>query len=162
MFTQLQYDNFFFWVLGISVTLILGATWWIVAILIHIEASKASFVSVHVEQDHSLQMTEESPEGLEVEKDANAMSSTSGKKRKGRRVRTSYKLIQVLSVSFLLLLTYLILVVSSAPGWASALGSIGVFGVFLRYQIGDELRRQRLDRIVLTVLDLLDAEAREV
>lgn len=72
-----------------------------------------------------------------------------GGRRKQRSLSWMFVGIQVLSVSVLILLTYLLLVVSSAPVFLRILGSLCVFGVFLRYQIGDELRRQRIDRIML-------------
>lgn len=141
--STLTYDQRFEAALGISVCGIVLAALWIVHILIKIEANKASFFAG---PDHSLEMQEEGGDGAGLPRPT---SPTMTKSRKTRRVRLSYKLMQLGSVSVLLLLTYLLLVVSQAPLWASALGSISVFGVFLKYQIGDELRRQRLDRIVL-------------
>jgi hypothetical protein len=58
---------------------------------------------------------------------------------------------QVASVLALILLTYLLLVVNNAPIWLRGLGSVVVFFIFLRFQIGEELRRQRSDRIILLV-----------
>ena len=76
-------------------------------------------------------------------------NKTAGKRR--RRVPWSFVWMQVASVVALILLTYLLLVVSNAPIWLRALGSIVVFFIFLRFQIGEELRRQRMDRIILLV-----------
>lgn len=69
--------------------------------------------------------------------------------RRGRRLPRSFVAVQCASVSALVLLTYLLLVVSNAPVVLRLVGSLAVFGVFLRYQIGDELRRQRMDRLFL-------------
>ena len=83
---------------------------------------------------------------------APASTNPSTEKKSGRRKRRvsgMFVCIQCLSVSVLILLTYLLLVVSNAPIYLRMLGSLCVFGVFLRYQIGDELRRQRIDRIML-------------
>lgn len=163
----MTYDHLFLTILGISVTGIVFASLWIVVILVGIEANKAAFYSINVET--SLEMTEttttreDSGDVLEVEKNYDDGSSiapsnlspvasptgASGPMKRSRRVRMSFKLMQVASVCCLVLLTYLLLVVTSAPMWASVLGSVIVFGIFLRYQIGDELRRQRVDRIAL-------------
>ncbi len=139
------YDQLFETILVISVCGIVLAALWIVGILISIEANKVAFYAT---PEHSLEMQED---GMETERTSKPTSPTSSsiKPKKTRRVRLSYKLTQLGSVSVLLLLTYLLLVVTDAPVWASALGSLSVFGIFLRYQIGDELRRQRIDRIVL-------------
>jgi len=75
--------------------------------------------------------------------------TTKKRGRRKRRVSRMFVGIQCLSVSVLILLTYLLLVVSSAPIVLRILGSLCVFGIFLRYQIGDEIRRQRVDRIML-------------
>jgi hypothetical protein len=74
---------------------------------------------------------------------------SSSSSRKNRRVSWTFVWIQIVSVNALILLTYLLLVVSNAPIALRGLGSLVVFGVFLRYQIGDEIRRQRIDRIAL-------------
>jgi hypothetical protein len=158
--STMTYDQLFETVLGVAVCGIVLATFWIVGILVNIEATKqAAFYTVSVDVDgdgtHSLEMHEETTEAsngssLEVEPAPKPSSPTmANTKKRPRRIRTSFKLMQLASVCVLLLLTYLLLVVSEAPMWASALGSLCVFGVFLRYQIGDELRRQRLDRICL-------------
>mmetsp|Transcript_42932 Transcript_42932/g.43668 ORF Transcript_42932/g.43668 Transcript_42932/m.43668 type:complete len:686 (-) Transcript_42932:1406-3463(-) len=75
--------------------------------------------------------------------------TTKKRGRRKRRVSNIFVGIQCLSVSVLILLTYLLLVVSGAPIALRILGSLCVFGIFLRYQIGDEIRRQRVDRIML-------------
>jgi hypothetical protein len=78
--------------------------------------------------------------------------------RRTRRVPFSFKVMQFVSVGILILLTYLLLVVSSAPFWISTIGSFAVLGMFFRYQVGEELRRQRLDRLVtITSLFLMIA-----
>lgn len=69
--------------------------------------------------------------------------------RRKRRVSGMFVAVQCFSVAVLVLLTYLLLVVSSAPIALRILGSLCVFGIFLRYQIGDEIRRQRTDRLML-------------
>jgi hypothetical protein len=146
---KLTYDQRFYAVLGVAVTLIVLCALWIVSILVSIEANKAAFFSI-TDNNNSLEMTVDEDDGMEHEKKPNSPKSiTATASTKGRRVRMSFKIMQLSSVSVLLLLTYLLLVVSEAPLWTSALGSLCVFAMFLRYQIGDELRRQRLDRIVL-------------
>ena len=70
-------------------------------------------------------------------------------RQKQRRIAPIFVGIQVGSVCVLVLLTYLIMVMSNSPIFLRILGSLCVFGVFLRYQIGDEIRRQRVDRIML-------------
>jgi hypothetical protein len=76
-------------------------------------------------------------------------STAKRRRRKNRRVSGMFVGIQCLSVCVLILLTYLLLVVSSAPIALRILGSLCVFGIFLRFQIGEEIRRQRVDRIML-------------
>jgi hypothetical protein len=145
--STMTYDQTFETILGVSASGIVLCALWIVAILVTIEANKAAFHSVQV--DHSLEMQEE---GVEMEKPESPKASTAPQmkpKKKGRRVRMSFKLMQVASVAVLILLTYLLLVVSNAPMWLSVIGSLCVFWIFLRFQIGDELRRQRLDRLTL-------------
>jgi hypothetical protein len=145
--STMTYDQTFETILGVSASGIVLCALWIVAILVTIEANKAAFHSVQV--DHSLEMQEE---GVEMEKPESPKASTAPQmkpKKKGRRVRMSFKLMQVASVAVLILLTYLLLVVSNAPMWLSIVGSLCVFWIFLRFQIGDELRRQRLDRVTL-------------
>ena len=70
-------------------------------------------------------------------------------RRKLRRVSWTFINIQIVSVLALILLTYLVMVQSTAAVFLRMLGSLCVFGVFLRFQIGEELRRQRLDRLML-------------
>jgi hypothetical protein len=74
-----------------------------------------------------------------------------GPGRKRRKVSWSFVGMQIASVGALVLLTYLLLVVSNAPIALRGLGSLVVFFIFLRFQIGEEIRRQRLDRITLLV-----------
>jgi hypothetical protein len=76
-------------------------------------------------------------------------------RRKQRRISWTFINIQILSVSVLVLLTYLLLVQSNANVFLRMLGSCAVFGVFLRFQIGEEIRRQRVDRIMLLLSLLL-------
>jgi len=70
-------------------------------------------------------------------------------RRKLRHISWSFIQMQILSVSALVLLTYLLLVQSNANIFLRMLGSCAVFGMFLRFQIGEEIRRQRVDRIML-------------
>lgn len=70
-------------------------------------------------------------------------------RRKQRRISWTFINIQIASVLSLILLTYLILVQSNAAVSWRLIGSLIVFVVFLRFQIGEELRRQRVDRLTL-------------
>lgn len=70
-------------------------------------------------------------------------------RRKQRRISWTFINIQIASVLALILLTYLLLVQSNAAIYWRMIGSLIVFGVFLRFQIGEELRRQRVDRLML-------------
>mmetsp|Transcript_12563 Transcript_12563/g.29736 ORF Transcript_12563/g.29736 Transcript_12563/m.29736 type:complete len:688 (-) Transcript_12563:183-2246(-) len=70
-------------------------------------------------------------------------------RRKLRRVSWTFINIQIVSVLALILLTYLLMVQSTAAVFLRMLGSLCVFAVFLRFQIGEEIRRQRVDRIML-------------
>ena len=76
-----------------------------------------------------------------------APSTSKLPKGRKRRLPKYFILMQIASVGVLVLLTYLLLVVSSAPTWLSSIGSLCVLGVFFRYQVGEELRRQRVDRL---------------
>jgi hypothetical protein len=130
----------------------------IVRILIEIEVNKALFYSSAAADDKQLELTEDDGEGnpprMEVEKTGDGISKNKEQEPaqpRRRRVRLSFKAMQIVSVACLILLTYLLLVVSTAPVWASTLGSLIVLSVFLRYQIGEEVRRQRLDRLFMIV-----------
>jgi len=70
-------------------------------------------------------------------------------RQRQRRISWMFVNMQIASLAALVLLTYLLLVVSNAPIFLRMVGSLCVFGMFLRYQIGDELRRQRIDRLML-------------
>ena len=131
-------------VLAVSASGVLFCGLWIVCILVKIEASKVAFYAVD-DDIHNLDLQEE---GMEVEKPPSPEKKVKKKKR-NRRVGMAFKMMQCGSVLVLILLTYLLLVESQAPMWLAGLGSLCVFGVFLRFQIGDELRRQRLDRLTL-------------
>jgi len=171
--SKLTFDQSFEAAVGISSILIVFSAAWIIYVLITIEKTKAVAFSSALESDDAspgvggdLQFEEstvssgkqqievEPAEGRRNEGGSAAPSSPdpSTKKKGGRRKRRVSGMfvgIQCLSVSVLILLTYLLLVVSNAPIVLRILGSLCVFGVFLRYQIGDELRRQRIDRIML-------------
>ena len=173
--TTLTYDQTFETLLGLCAALIVLASFWIVYILIQIEQNKASFYSIDAHDDtdsgpdksHSLdleiEMTEsKSPDNSPTNKGSSSQGPTPTsqqhpprsetqvvKKQRKRRIRPSFTLMQFASVGALILLTYLLLVTSNAPMWLSAVGSLVVFGVFLRFQIGDEIRRQRWDRMSL-------------
>jgi hypothetical protein len=71
--------------------------------------------------------------------------------RRRRKLPWAFVAMQIASVAALVLLTYLLLVVSNAPIALRGLGSLVVFFIFLRFQIGEEIRRQRIDRITLLV-----------
>ena len=87
--------------------------------------------------------------GIVTSSTSSSPSTAKRRRRKNRRVSGMFVGIQCLSVGVLILLTYLLLVVSSAPIALRIVGSLCVFGIFLRFQIGEELRRQRVDRIML-------------
>eukprot|EP00980_Cylindrotheca_fusiformis_P010565 scaffold2334_cov118-Cylindrotheca_fusiformis.AAC.37 len=155
--SKAHFDNTLETVLAVSLCGIVFAATWIIFLLVDIEASKASFLRVDPKQSSLDLQVEDSKDGMEVER-----SSSQGqdqnlerKQRRGNRVPCSFKMMQVGSVLILILLTYLLLVTSNAPLWLDALGSICVFGMFLRFQIGDEVRRQRWDRLTLMVSLLL-------
>eukprot|EP00934_Nitzschia_sp_Nitz4_P002122 Nitzschia sp. Nitz4//scaffold327_size20599//6066//8022//NITZ4_008635-RA/size20599-augustus-gene-0.4-mRNA-1//-1//CDS//3329547943//2122//frame0 len=149
----MDFNTYYLVVLGISVSLIVLTTFWIVYILIQIEAHKV----LSVEPDeNTLEMTETTGSFTEEEEQEEAKPPTPEVpvqkpeiRRRGRALRWSFQLMQLVTVLSVLLLTYLILVVSKAPAWATILGSLCVFVVFFRYQIGDELRRNRKDRLWL-------------
>jgi len=83
---------------------------------------------------------------------ASAKPVTARKARqRQRRISWSFINIQIFSVLTLIFLTYLILVQSNAAIFWRMLGSFCVFGVFLRFQIGEEIRRQRVDRLMLLI-----------
>jgi len=158
MMTTLTYDQLFETILGMCASFIVIASLWIVYILIQIEQNKAAFYSIDTENDDGIHSSLD----LEVEEDPNSPTKQQQpqspeskkepqvvKKTRHRRIRASFTIVQFLSVGVLVLLTYLLLVTSNAPMWLSAVGSLCVFGVFLRFQIGDEIRRQRWDRLTL-------------
>jgi hypothetical protein len=157
MMSTMTYDQLFETVLGSCASVIVIAALWIVYILIQIEQNKAAFYSIDTENDDGIHSSLD----LEVEQDPNSPTkqqptspeskneSKVVKKTRHRRIRASFTLAQFISVGVLILLTYLLLVSSNAPMWLSAVGSLCVFGVFLRFQIGDEIRRQRWDRLTL-------------
>ena len=188
--SALTFDQIFEAAVGISSTLIVLASAWIVRVLIQIEKSKVVALSSVLEDDGTgnddLRFEEStSPKGkqLEVETadagdsagdielspsgssrktEAGASSPTSSPKGKSGKVMTAKRArrklkriswafinIQIVSVLVLNLLTYLLLVQSNAAVYLRVLGSFAVFAVFLRFQIGEELRRQRLDRLML-------------
>lgn len=70
-------------------------------------------------------------------------------RQKQRRISWAFINIQIMSVLALILLTYLLLVQSNAIIFLRMLGSFVVFFIFLRFQIGEEVRRQRVDRLML-------------
>jgi hypothetical protein len=163
--STLAYDQTFEAILGVAAGGIVLSALWIVYILVQIEQNKMAFYSVEEDDDtigNSLDLQVEEEDGMEVEKQPespkrNSRNPTkaSTKRRKIRKVRFSFKLTQFASVGVLILLTYLLLVQSNAPMWLSGIGAMCVFGVFLRFQIGDELRRQRLDRLCLMIANFL-------
>ncbi len=83
---------------------------------------------------------------------ASAKPITARKARqRQRRISWAFINIQIVSVLTLMLLTYLLLVQSNAAIFWRMLGSFCVFAVFLRFQIGEEIRRQRVDRLMLLI-----------
>jgi hypothetical protein len=145
---------------GIAVASTVLAGLWIVWILIQIEVNK-SFMTMDIDNPLELDVEDEinGPQRVEMEaseggtdnKDNSAPETELSKQPRRRRVQMSFKFMQFTSVGVLILLTYLLLVVSSASLWLSTIGSLCVLGIFLRYQIGDELRRKRLDRLCLII-----------
>jgi len=109
--------------------------------------------------DGSPSEIEMSPTGASKKKDkasSKSEASPDGKpqlarrvRRKNKRVSWAFINIQIVSVLVLTLLTYLLLVQSNAGIFWRMLGSFAVFAVFLRFQIGEEIRRQRVDRLML-------------
>jgi len=155
--TTAHFDQTLETVLSAAVCGIVFCALWIVIILIDIEASKVTFFSSMDNDSNSLALdvqddSNNASNGMEVE---SAPQKTSNepeiKVRRAKRVPFQFKMMQLGSVLLLILLTYLLLVQSNAPSWISALGSLAVFGMFLRFQIGDELRQQRWDRVTLLV-----------
>lgn len=147
------FDETFEVILGFSMCGVVLAGLWIVVILIQIESNKQAFFSVEDDLNFDMEDEGEHVEGMEVEKvppQETGGNATKGVMR-GRRVSCAFKLMQVGSVCVLILLTYLLLVTTNAPLWLSGIGSLCVFCAFLRYQIGDELRRQRWDRLTLMI-----------
>ena len=189
LMSALTFDQIFEAAVGISSTLIVLASAWIVRVLIQIEKSKVVALSSVLEDDGTgnddLKFEEStSPKGKQLEVETadasdsagdielspsgssrkteagpSPTSSPKGKsgkvmtakraRRKLKRISWAFINIQIVSVLVLNLLTYLLLVQSNAAVFLRVLGSFAVFAVFLRFQIGEELRRQRLDRLML-------------
>mmetsp|Transcript_14015 Transcript_14015/g.33891 ORF Transcript_14015/g.33891 Transcript_14015/m.33891 type:complete len:616 (+) Transcript_14015:144-1991(+) len=164
--TTAHFDQTLAIVLSLSICGILFCAVWIILILIDIEATKVSFLMVDggsKGMDLQLDVTTDDANtvannnGMEVEPEpqSNTNNEPEIKAKRTRRVPFQFKLMQVGSVALLILLTYLLLVASNASWWLSALGGLAVFGMFLRFQIGDEIRLQRWDRLTLMVSLLL-------
>uniref|UniRef100_A0A7S0UMJ2 Uncharacterized protein n=1 Tax=Pseudo-nitzschia delicatissima TaxID=44447 RepID=A0A7S0UMJ2_9STRA len=175
--SALTFDEFFEAAVGISSVVMVLSGCWIVRVLIQIEKTKTVDIASVLEDDGTgddLAFTEETTEKkLEVEhadgspseiemsptgksKETSPASSPTAKpiaarkaRVRARRVSCDFIILQIVSVLVLILLTYLILVQSNANVFLRGLGSICVFCVFLGLQIGEEFRRQRLDRLVL-------------
>ena len=96
----------------------------------------------------SSRKTEKTASKMESSPPAKPMTAKRAR-RKLRRVSWTFINIQIVSVLALILLTYLLMVQSTAAVFLRMLGSLCVFAVFLRFQIGEEIRRQRVDRIML-------------
>lgn len=148
------FDKTFETILGLCASGVVLCAFWIIFILIRIEATKTTFYAVDddihnldLQEEVDFEGTGEVKSGLEVEPDPSGPEKKM--KKRSRKVGMSFKLMQVASVGVLILLTYLLLVSSQAPMWLSGIGALCVFGIFLRYQIGDEIRRQRVDRLTL-------------
>lgn len=160
--TTAHFDQTLATVLSAAVCGILFCAAWIIIILIDIEATKVSFLMVDGSSkgmDLQLDVTTDdasNPSGMEIEpSESQERNEPEIKAKRTRRVSFQFKLMQVGSVALLILLTYLLLVASNASAWLSALGAISVFGMFLRFQIGDEIRQQRWDRLLLMMSLLL-------
>ena len=175
--SALTFDEFFEAAVGISSVVMVLSGCWIVRVLIQIEKTKTVAIASVLEDDGTnddLAFTEETTEKkLEVEhadgspseiemsptgksKETSPASSPTAKpiaarkaRVRARRVSCDFIILQIVSVLVLILLTYLILVQSNANVFLRGFGSICVFCVFLGLQIGEEFRRQRLDRLVL-------------
>ncbi|KAL3935748.1 MAG: hypothetical protein SGBAC_008793 [Bacillariaceae sp.] len=164
--TTAHFDDTLETVLSASFCGIVFCAMWLIIILVDIEASKVAFFTVDAtgkDMDLQLDVTTDdantsaiSSNGMEVESGPHAKTNEPEiKASRGQRVSFQFKLMQLGSVALLILLTYLLLVTSNASWWLSALGALSVFGMFLRFQVGDELRRQRWDRLTLMVSLLL-------
>jgi hypothetical protein len=139
---------------GIAVASTVLSGLWIVWLLIQIEVNK-SFMTMDIDNPLELDVEDEAngPAKVEIEPEVtnNNVPDKELPKPRRRRVPMNFKLMQFTSVGVLILLTYLLLVVSPAPLWLSSIGSFSVLAIFLRYQIGDELRRRRFDRMALII-----------
>lgn len=95
-------------------------------------------------------LEKEVPQTNGAESDAVPVEAEEEKPRRFRitKLRNAVLLLTSLALS---LLTYLLLVVSNASLWLSLLGVAAVIGIGLWQQISEELRRQRLDRIVAII-----------
>jgi len=159
--TKAHFDNTLETVLAIAVGGIVFCAVWIVIILVDIEASKVTFFSSMDNDFNTLALDVQDEDnkannGMELESaPQNNLDESEIKIRRGKRVSCQFKMIQIGSVLLLILLTYLLLVATNASGWTSALGAFAVFGMFLRFQIGDEIRLQRWDRLTLLLSLLL-------
>ena len=140
-----------------SIAGIIVAGFWIVAILVAIE--KQNGHTILVEHDNpDLELSIEASNSKEQQQDKDSpipvteLAPTKHSSRR-RRVSCGFLMIQLLSVSTLVLVTYLLLVVSTqtAPMWLAGLGAFCVLAVFLRFAIGDELRRRRFDRMAMII-----------
>ncbi|CAJ1953872.1 unnamed protein product [Cylindrotheca closterium] len=167
--TTAHFDDTLETVLSASFCGIVFCAMWLIFILVDIEASKVSFFTVDVsgkDMDLQLDVTTDDANsgnnndnnnnnGTEAESEPQSKSEPEIKARRGRRVSCQFKLMQAGSVLLFILLTYLLLVASNASWWLSAVGGLAVFGMFLRFQIGDEIRLQRWDRLTLMMSLLL-------
>ena len=154
--TTAHYDETLETVLSASFCGIVFCAMWIIIILVDIEASRLTFFTVDAagkDMDLQLDVTTEdankNQNGMEVEPAPQDEPEIRAKRT--RRVSFQFKMMQLGSVALLILLTYLLLVTSNASWWLASMGAISVFGMFLRFQIGDEIRRQRWDRLTLMV-----------
>lgn len=156
--TTAHFDNTLETVLSVAVFGIVFCAMWIIIILVDMEASKVSFfVPSGKDMDLQLDVTTEDANpaaSMEVEP-AEPTKEPEIRATRGKRVSCQFTLMQIGSVLLLILLTYLLLVASNASGILSALGGMAVFGMFLRFQIGDEIRLQRWDRLTLLMSLLL-------
>lgn len=132
----------FFGVLG---TLLSGLC--ILWILVRIELSN-SFKSAVDTPDTGPTSTDTNDLELHNDEDSSEEKDPAPSRRQ-RRLRWNQKLLLFTIVGILIMMNYLLLVfLPSGMVWLNVLAVLAVMGAFLRCQIADELRRQRLDRLM--------------
>lgn len=102
------------------------------------------------EFSNKLELTEDSPTTSDSKKNGNDNSDDDDDTPKRRYLTQYRRIVLMLTVAIITILVYLILVFSNAPSWLEWVGMIIVLvllGPILQY--GDEIRRQRYDRLML-------------